>query len=544
MLLGIALHAALAYVGSGWTVVDPSSSPVLGAVVAFIHGFRMPLFFVLSGFFTAMLWQRRGARGLARHRAKRILLPLALGCLTIVPAMWAVVILAAASDPTFGVPESSQNLWTAASAGDLEQVRRFTNLGWPVDEPDPFYRQTAMGWAVNHGHPEIVASLIDSGANLNARYGYSGFDTSLHAAAFFGRAESARLLVAAGADTTARNANGETPLDSLKHGEETVETIAGMLEVRVAYEEVKAGRTEVRRLLVETGAGPAGSAVEAGLEQPGDAGAPDRTAARLILAGLMYFPALHHLWFLWILSWLALGFVAVCTFVPTLAGGVRLPWWSLASPAALLWLVPLTMLVHSAMFSGQVTPGFGPDTSAGLLPIPSVLAYYAVFFGFGALVYAFPEAARRLGTGWQYLLPLAVMLFPLAMPISTMDPFGYELAGDELTRRTLSALGQSLFCWLMIFGASGLCRRFLSAERPRLRYLSDSSYWLYLAHLPLVMLGQMILVPVPLPGLAKFALLLSGSTLVLLASYEWGVRYTFVGALLNGRKTRPASHPV
>ena len=118
---------------------------MLGALVAFIHGFRMPLFFVLSGFFTAMLWQRRGARGLAKHRAKRILLPLGLGCLTIVPAKWAVVILAAASNPTFGVPESSQNLWAAASAGDLEQVRRFTNLGWPVDEPDAFTDRQQWG---------------------------------------------------------------------------------------------------------------------------------------------------------------------------------------------------------------------------------------------------------------------------------------------------------------------------------------------------------------------------------------------------------------
>ena len=35
---------------------------------------------------------------------------------------------------------------------------------------------------------------------------------------------------------------------------------------------------------------------------------------------------------------------------------------------------------------GVVSPGFGPDTSAGLLPMPQVLLYYAVFFGFGALL--------------------------------------------------------------------------------------------------------------------------------------------------------------
>jgi len=44
-----------------------------------IHGFRMPLFFLLSGFFTAMLWQSRGLQRLWRHRLNRLGLPLAAG---------------------------------------------------------------------------------------------------------------------------------------------------------------------------------------------------------------------------------------------------------------------------------------------------------------------------------------------------------------------------------------------------------------------------------------------------------------------------------
>lgn len=101
-----------------------------------------------------------------------------------------------------------------------------------------------------------------------------------------------------------------------------------------------------------------------------------------------------------------------------------------------------------------------------------------------------------------------------------MTPWGYDLAGDELTRRTLSAVGQALFCWLLILGAVGVCRRLLSAQRPWVRYHSDSSYWLYLAHLPLVLVGQRLLQPLPLPALAKFSILLIGSTAILLASYE------------------------
>ncbi len=543
MLLGIALHASLAYVGSEWPVVDSKNSPLLGKLVAFVHGFRMPLFFVLSGFFTAMLWQKRGSRGLLRHRAKRILLPLALGCLTIVPAVWALVILTSEGNATYGVPESNQNLWTAAALGDLEQVRRFVEVGWPLNEPDPFFRQTPLGWAVNHGHPKVVSRLVDSGADANAKYGSDGLDTSLHAAAFFGRADSARLLLDGGADANARNGRGDTPLDTLAHGEGAVAFVSQLLGVEVDFKDVEVGRNEVRRLLADAGGGQAldGSRRESTSDESNSTATESIGArTRAILVGLMYVPFFHHLWFLWLLCWLVLLFVAVAALLATSRVRLRLPWWSVASPAALVWLLPLTALTHSAMFSGRVIPGFGPDTSAGILPIPSVLLHYAIFFGFGALVYATPKAGERLGIGWQVLLALALVTYPLALSISTMSPFGYELAGDEVTRRALSALGQSLFCWLMVFGTAGLCHRLLSAERPRLRYLSDSSYWLYLAHLPLVIVGQMVLAPLPLPALAKFSLLLAGATGVLLASYEWGVRYTFVGTLLNGKRTRPA----
>ena len=62
---------------------------------------------------------------------------------------------------------------------------------------------------------------------------------------------------------------------------------------------------------------------------------------------------------------------------------MRLPAWLVLSPARYLWLVPLTMVPQAFMGAGGASPIFGPDTSAGLLPIPHVLAYYAIFFGFG-----------------------------------------------------------------------------------------------------------------------------------------------------------------
>jgi hypothetical protein len=70
------------------------------------------------------------------------------------------------------------------------------------------------------------------------------------------------------------------------------------------------------------------------------------------------------------------------------------------------------------------------------------------------------------------------------------------------------------------------------------RYLSDSAYWLYLGHLPLVIWAQGAAVGWPIPGWIKGLIISVGVTGLLLVVYEWGVRYTWVGALLNGRKHR------
>ena len=96
MLLGIALHAGLSFATIPWIVQDSRQHDGFTLCFQAIHGFRMPLFFLVSGFFTAMLWRRRGLGPLLKQRVKRILLPLLLGTLTIIPATnvvsyWAIM---------------------------------------------------------------------------------------------------------------------------------------------------------------------------------------------------------------------------------------------------------------------------------------------------------------------------------------------------------------------------------------------------------------------------------------------------------------------
>src|SRR5262245_41099326 len=86
MLLGIVLHASLSFFPSYWMVADSRQDDGFGVVFSAIHGFRMPLFFVMSGYFSAMLLRRRGRGALVKHRFHRVFLPLVVGMVTIVPA--------------------------------------------------------------------------------------------------------------------------------------------------------------------------------------------------------------------------------------------------------------------------------------------------------------------------------------------------------------------------------------------------------------------------------------------------------------------------
>ena len=72
MILGIVLHGAIPFMHGG----DDISTGFVKFSFWSVHLFRMPAFFVLSGFFGALLWQRYGAGGMLMNRFERLALPL------------------------------------------------------------------------------------------------------------------------------------------------------------------------------------------------------------------------------------------------------------------------------------------------------------------------------------------------------------------------------------------------------------------------------------------------------------------------------------
>ncbi len=508
MLLGIALHAALSFTGGPWMVQDTRTSAFFQVLISAVHGFRMPLFFVLSGFFTAMLWRRRGLREVIAHRFKRVFLPLVIGTLTIVPVMFWLGAVAVQSGERRAV-KGPPTLWKASAAGDRDFVRRLLDDGADVSAPDPVLGVTPLSYATIFGREEVVKLLLQRGADAKRTNRDGG--TALHGAAFLGHAGIARELLKAGADAKIKNERGETALDATMADWSVTQFIAKIMKGPVEKKVVMKGRLEVRDML------------------GGDAQATRPRPLLALWLFLTQIPIFSHLWFLWFLCWMVAGF-AVCAWIANCIGWKPAPRRWVTSSLSYLWLVPLTLI--PTWFMGLAMPNFGPDTSSSILPPLHLLAYYAVFFGYGALYFDSEDHGGRLGRRWWLTLPLALLV---------VYPAGLAATYGDKNLHSIAILLQVIYVWMMSAAMMGLFRRFVSQERPWIRYLSDASYWMYLAHLPLVVAAQLWVRDWPLAAGLKFALVCGGVFALLLISYEYLARYTWIGALMNGRKHRQKS---
>ena len=649
MLLGIALHGLLAYTGGPWVVRDVNQASSLGSIFAIIHGFRMPLFFLVSGFFTAMLWRKRGLKSLIKHRFNRILIPCMVGLITVIPVMnW--VSAMAAGQPA--VPKQQvdvdADIWGAAASGDIAALKRIIKRGEDInardkvrqstplivaaffgqtkaveflitegadlfcrnldnataldtarfaehhqiaeiletamqeakagtsespvssesDKPDscevwvegnlfdaikrgdnelvrqlleqgadPEKRQdtmTALTCAAIWGQPQVATVLLETGADVNAKNGDGG--TALHGAVFFGRVDVVRVLMNYQVDVMIRNDRGEKATDYVtgpftKDLGGAVDFIAALMSIDVRQNNVRKSLPQMAAVLkVEAYGGKDGKEM------------PSLTDVYwgIVLADVwnvksgfhaMLKPVFHHLWFLWFLCWLVVGFAGYAMFAD-LVGLKSLPNLLIVSPLRYLWLVPVTIIPQA--FMGD---GFGPDTSVGLIPYPHLLFYYAIFFGFGALYFDCKDTQGELGSRWFVTLPVALLLFVTGVGLETGD-VGIFAGQPKLLQQTISVVIQVLYVWLMTFGFIGLFRKLMSAENKWMRYISDSSYWLYLAHLPLMIWLQWLISDWDLDGALKFVLVCTVTTSVLLVMYEYLIRYSPIGTMLNGKKVR------
>jgi ankyrin repeat protein len=153
-------------------------------------------------------------------------------------------LLEAGANPKTMLLSGETALMTCARSGNATAVRSLLRRGAVINARESAHDQTALMWAAAESHPDVVAALLEGGADVSARsreytqtvtsevtqragreaLNYTvprGGSTALLFAARSGDAESARLLVAAGADVNDALPDGSSALILAAHSGHT-----------------------------------------------------------------------------------------------------------------------------------------------------------------------------------------------------------------------------------------------------------------------------------------------------------------------------------
>ncbi|TNM64409.1 acyltransferase [Streptomyces sp. NP160] len=236
-----------------------------------------------------------------------------------------------------------------------------------------------------------------------------------------------------------------------------------------------------------------------------------------------------HLWFLWVLVQIIVVVLVVRAVVLACAGRERAARWADRAGAVLVLPggVALAALPYLGALLLQGSSRYGVVQPSHLDVLPSTLTAYCGAFVVGWLLHARPDALSRLAGSWPVHLGAAVVLTPLVVLLEDTGPIGVTAP--------LSALAG--WCWC--YGLVGLFLKALAGGSPVVRYLADSSYWVYIAHLPLTAVVQLLIAKTGWWPSVQLLAAWAVSVPLLLLSYDLLVRGTWVGAWLNGRRLDP-----
>lgn len=218
--------------------------------------------------------------------------------------------------------------------------------------------------------------------------------------------------------------------------------------------------------------------------------------------------------------------------------GTRFSRWAGGAFRALLGgplAIPVLALLAAAALIGSPSWEASKEVGGTFLPHPTLLAYYGLFLAFGWMLALnrdlVPRVERR---------PALHLLGGVALVVAGYWTIAHQssLADERGAHAFALLVGPGLACWLLLFGLWGVFARLIPSERPVLRYIADGSFWIYLIHLPILLMLEYTLAYTGLPVEARFLLAVCGALAGALLTYALFVRHTPLGDFVGGRAPR------
>jgi glucans biosynthesis protein C len=213
-------------------------------------------------------------------------------------------------------------------------------------------------------------------------------------------------------------------------------------------------------------------------------------------------PTWQHLWFV-VYLWVYSMALALLMLIPAgvRARAARLCEAALAGPAILV--IPIALMALRALV---LFPGVG-ETHA-LVDDGAAHALYFPCFLFGVLLRHSPVLWAAIRRWWRVAAVLAVAAYAVVAMIE------YSYPGETPFDDTLTALfrgARAVQGWAMIVALIGIADRWLNRDAPIRPVLTEAVFPLYIAHQTIIVVVGWWLLPLALPNLAAFAVLVAAT---------------------------------
>ena len=251
---------------------------------------------------------------------------------------------------------------------------------------------------------------------------------------------------------------------------------------------------------------------------------------------------LTHLWFLYYLLWMyVIAIVGRHVFLHIIdrTGHIR----SFAERffvalmqrrvAPVLLSIPLAL---AALAVREWNPATGiPSPDKSLVPQLVPLVGFGTAFVAGWVCQRTAQTLALITAQTKSSLAISLVFFVLTWVCGpAVAKFGASTWWPLMQFAAAMCVGLTL--WYFNLFLVGFALKHLSQPSAARRYAADSSYWLYIAHLPVVTGLQVVAAQMHWHWSIELTLIVVMSTALLLLSYQLLVRSTWLGAILNGKR--------
>jgi glucan biosynthesis protein C len=239
-------------------------------------------------------------------------------------------------------------------------------------------------------------------------------------------------------------------------------------------------------------------------------------------------PTTSHLWFLYYLM-----FFYLLTWVAR-----QLPLQVLTKKIADLHPLVAGLLLPIALLPGlslAIVPYPAPDK---FLPELWAFGFFGLFYAYGYVLYKSKGIITRYEQWWPLFLSVAILAY-LPMMMLAPEVVTFQSQAPSWPQRMGLMLCIAYISVSMSIVGLVLAKKFLDVRFGFMRYMADASYWIYITHLPIVLVIQYLLLDKDFGLIIEFLISSFGTLIICTVSYTLFVRATPIGWLLNGRR-KPA----